>query len=77
MNCRSSGGAEYFVTFIDDHSRYTWAYFLKKKNDVFSSSRNGRFLSKQQAAERSKYYAQIMVESTLRQCLKSFLKEKV
>ena len=35
MNCRPSGGAEYFVTFIDDHFHYTWVYFLKKKSDVF------------------------------------------
>ena len=28
-------GAEYFVTFIDDHSRKTWIYFLKTKDEVF------------------------------------------
>ena len=35
MNYRSLGGAEYFVNFIDDHSHYTWVYFLIKKSDVF------------------------------------------
>ena len=32
----SAGGAEYFVTFIDDKSRYVWVYLLKSKGDVFS-----------------------------------------
>ena len=33
---RSKGGAEYFVTFIDDYSRKVWVYFLKNKSEVFS-----------------------------------------
>ena len=27
---------KYFVTFIDDYSRFTWIYFLRSKNEVFS-----------------------------------------
>ena len=26
---------KYFVTFIDDYSRYTWVYFLRHKSEVF------------------------------------------
>ena len=29
------GGAEYFVTFVDDKTRYVWAYPLKRKDEVF------------------------------------------
>ena len=29
-------GYKYYVTFIDDHCRYTWIYFLKSKYEVFS-----------------------------------------
>ena len=31
----SLGGAEYYVTFIDDHSRKIWAFVLKTKDRVF------------------------------------------
>ena len=29
------GGASYFLAFIDDRSRYTWVYFIRRKGDVF------------------------------------------
>ena len=32
----SLGGARYFLTFIDDCSRYIWVYMLKHKSEVFS-----------------------------------------
>ena len=34
MNSTSLGGGEYFLTFIDDHTRYTWIYILKHKSEV-------------------------------------------
>ncbi|KAK2366240.1 putative mitochondrial protein [Trifolium repens] len=33
----SIGGKRYFVTFIDDHSRKVWVYFLKHKFEVFEA----------------------------------------
>ena len=35
MNDKTLGGAIYFVTFIDDHSRKVWAFALKSKDQVF------------------------------------------
>ena len=35
VNTKSLGGAEYFLTFIDDFTHYTWVYVLNKKSDVF------------------------------------------
>jgi hypothetical protein len=35
MQTESIGGCKYFVTFIDDYTRYCHAYFLKRKSDVF------------------------------------------
>ena len=35
MQEKSLGGGEYFLTFTDDKSRYTWVYILKTKDQVF------------------------------------------
>lgn len=35
MTTSTLGGARYFVTFIDDHSRKVWVYALKTKDHVF------------------------------------------
>ena len=35
LNTKSLGGAEYFLTFIDDHTQYVWIYFIKSKAQVF------------------------------------------
>ena len=35
MGDKSQGGAEYFLTFVDDHSPYAWVYPLKSKDQVF------------------------------------------
>ena len=32
----TSSGIRWFVTFIDDCTRMTWLYLLKRKDDVFS-----------------------------------------
>ncbi|CAN1807780.1 Retrovirus-related Pol polyprotein from transposon TNT 1-94 [Linum perenne] len=36
----SIGGKLYFVTFIDDHSRKVWVFFLKQKSEVFGVFKN-------------------------------------
>ena len=35
IGTKSLGGGEYFVTFLDDHTRYVWVYILKQKSEVF------------------------------------------
>lgn len=35
IETKSLSGAEYFVTFIDDKSRYVWVYVMKHKSEVF------------------------------------------
>lgn len=39
MNVTSHSGAEYFLTFIDDKTRYVWVYFLRHKDEVFEKFR--------------------------------------
>ena len=34
MNIISINGSRYILTFIDDFSRYTWVFFIKKKSEV-------------------------------------------
>jgi len=36
MKTRSLGGISYFLIFINDRTRFTWVYFIRKKCDVFA-----------------------------------------
>jgi hypothetical protein len=36
----SVGRYSYYVSFIDDYSRYTWLYLLKKKSDIYQAFQN-------------------------------------
>ena len=36
MSVNSIGGSRYFVTFIDDYTRYTYVYFIKHKDEVLA-----------------------------------------
>ena len=40
----SFGGSSYFVTFIDDCTRKTWVYYIKKKSDVFETFKRWKAL---------------------------------
>ena len=35
VGAKSLGGGEYFLTFVDDHTRCVWVYIMKKKDEVF------------------------------------------
>lgn len=35
MNTLSKGGKSYFITLIDDASKYTYMYLLRTKDEVF------------------------------------------
>ena len=37
MSTTSMNGYIYFLTFIDDCSRYCWVYFLKQNSEVFDT----------------------------------------
>ena len=37
IGVKSVGGSSYFMTFIDDYSRYIFTYFLKQKVDAFDA----------------------------------------
>ena len=35
INAKSLSGAEYFLTFVDDKTRYVWVFILKHKSQMF------------------------------------------
>ena len=47
----SHGGASYMLTFIDDHSRKVWAYFLKNKSDAFVRFKEWKIMVEKQTSE--------------------------
>jgi transposase InsO family protein len=48
------GGCEYYVTFIDDHSRKTWIFFLKTKSEVFKRFQEFKALVENQTGKNIK-----------------------
>jgi transposase InsO family protein len=54
MSRTSLSGCEYYLTFIDDHSRKTWIYFLKAKSEVFKRFQEFKALVENQTGKRIK-----------------------
>lgn len=44
----TKGGSRYYVSFIDDHTRFCWVYLMKRRSDFFSIYNNFRALVKTQ-----------------------------
>ena len=51
---KSKGGALYFVTFIDEHSRKIWVYPLKSKDQVLDVFNQCQALSERQTGKKLK-----------------------
>jgi len=54
MNVPSWGKSVYYVSFIDDFSRNTWVYFLKKKSEVFNTFKEFKTLVENQTEKKIK-----------------------
>ena len=54
MNVPSFGKSVYYVSFIDDLSRNTWIYFLKKKSKVFNRFKEFKALVENQTEKKIK-----------------------
>jgi hypothetical protein len=50
----SLGGSMYYVSFIDDFSRKTWIYFLRKKSEVFEKFKEFKSLVENQTDKKIK-----------------------
>ena len=54
VNVPSLGKSMYYVLFIDDFSRNTWIYFLKKKFEVFDRFKEFKALVENQTEKKIK-----------------------
>jgi transposase InsO family protein len=54
FSTESQAGNKYFITFIDDFSRYCWVYFLRQKNQAFSCFKQFKSLVEANSVERLK-----------------------
>ena len=56
MSSSSLSGYIYYVSFIDDYSRKTWIYFMKKKYEVFSKFKEFKSLIKKYTKNKIKIF---------------------
>ena len=61
MNIQARGGYEYFITFIDDYSRYGYIYLLRRKSECF---------------DKFKEYKALTEKRHLRKCIKSLRSDR-
>ena len=54
LEAKSLSGAEYFVTFIDDKSRYVWIYILKNKSEVLKKFLEWKSMVEKSSGEKIK-----------------------
>lgn len=54
MSTRAISDAEYLITFLDDHSRKTWIYFLTTKDEVFDQFKEFKALMENQTGRKIK-----------------------
>lgn len=55
FNTKSLGGAQYFLTFIDDKSRRVFVYFLKRKYEVLEKFKMFKEMVERQTSKKIKY----------------------
>lgn len=54
VNVASIGGARYFLTFMDDKTRYIFVYFLRHKSEVFEKFKEFKAMAERQTGEKLK-----------------------
>ena len=51
---KSLSGAEYFLTFIDNETHFTWVYVLKKRDEVFRKFKEWKAMAERESGHRLK-----------------------
>ena len=52
----SLSGAEYFLTFTDDYTHYSWVYVLKRKDEVFEKFQEWKALAERSSGQKLKVF---------------------
>ena len=60
MQNLSLGGKKYLITFIDDYTRYTWVYFMERKEEALSKFREFKAMVETETGEKSRKSVQTM-----------------
>jgi len=76
MNVESIGGARYFVTFIDDSSRYTTIAMLRNRSDVLQAFKDYKRRVENQTGQRIKKLRTDNGKEYLSKNFKDFLREE-
>lgn len=76
MSTESLGGAKYFVTFIDDYSRYTEAIMLRNRSDVLQAFKDYKRRVENQTGQRIKKLRTDNGREYLSKDFNNFLKEE-
>ena len=70
-------GSEYFLTFVDNKSRYVWVYILKRKSDVFKRFCEWKAMVELSTGKKSsKHFKVTMVENIHQQNFRTIYKRK-
>ena len=64
ITIQDRGGFEYFITFIDDYSRYGYIYFMRRKSEAFEKFKEYRVEWRSISINVSSHYDLIVVAST-------------
>ena len=54
MDVPSLSGSKYFLSFVDDKSRFVWAYILRHKSDVFEKFKEWKAMVERQTGKKLK-----------------------
>ena len=81
MQTGSLGGAWYFLIFVDDTSRFTWAYFIRRKSDVFEYFKEFRIKVEKQTGKyikilRSNQGGEYTSRSFIRYCIDNGIQQQ-
>ena len=75
MSTQARGGYEYFITFIDDYSRFGYVYLMKRRSEAFEKFKEFRGEIENQLGKRIKAIRFVLGGEYLLRVFKDYLTE--